>query len=117
MSRAEEFFYPIYLFLMALSYIYFFLRMIPGMAAAALLGWFHGGTVLSRLTGEDRRGTLAAGLWDLAALVLSVFLGGLNGWWLLFDSKGKLWGGCLALGAYLLARVLSAIQRKKRRGR
>ncbi|MCI8398218.1 MAG: hypothetical protein HFF90_02300 [Oscillibacter sp.] len=102
--------------LIVLSRVWFFLSMAPAMAASGLLGWFHGGVVLSRLTGRDQHRTLAAGLWDLGALALSVLAGCVNGWWILKISEGTAWGGGLALGAYLLARVLSAILRKKRRG-
>ncbi len=114
MSRAEEVFYPVILFLEFLSYFWLFSHMLPAMTAAALLGWFDSRAVLPRLAGvrftNSRCWTLAAILWDLTALALSVFLGCLNGWWLLYT---RVWGGCLTLAVYLLVRILSAVLHKK----
>lgn len=116
MSPAEKLFFPIWLFLMAVGWLSFFARMIPGMAASFLLGWCKGPAVLPfrarkslrrpgyrqflRLYGW--RWTLAALVWDGAALAVSVFLGRWNGWWIMYVSKGRTLGGLLAAGCFLL---------------
>ncbi len=94
MSRAEQVFLPVYLFLMFLACVYFFLHMLPGIAAAVLLGRFGGAWVFRRL--DHRRRFWAALAWDAAALVLSILLGCWNGWLILYVQKGKIWGGFLA---------------------
>ena len=111
MSRAEQVFLPVYLFLMFISYLYFFLRMLPGIAAAVLLGRFSGAWVFRRSSG--RRRTLAALLWDLAAAGLSAFLGFGNGWLVLYTQKGKFWGACLAAAGFLAGWLWLHLKRKK----
>ena len=111
MTRAEQFFLPGYLFLMLIAYVYFFMRMIPGIAAAVLLGRFSGAWVFRRFPGGQR--PPAALLWDAAALAASVFLGCWNGWLILYVQKAKIWGGCLAAAGFLAGWLWLHLKQKK----
>ena len=119
MSRAEAFFYPIYLFLMTIAYLRFFLGMLPGCLAALLLGFFSGRTAggarkTLEIWGLHPIGVLLGVLlWILLALALSVLLGCRNGWELLFVQKGKVWGGCLAALCFALGHGLSYFEKDK----
>lgn len=124
MSTAERLFYPVYLFIKAVAWLYFLGRMLPGMAAAFLLGRYNAPVLLPRWVPGGRRQegpgyrrffrfhgwrwTLAALVWDGAALAVSVFLGRWNGWWISYVPKGQLWGGLLAAGCFLLGHCLPA---------
>ena len=121
LERLELLFAPIYWFIMAVGYAHFFMCMIPGMAAAFLLGGLSGELLISRFilrdsprTGPGLRGffrahgwrwTLLALLWDAGALALSVFLGRWNGWLILYAQKGQRLGGWTAAVCFLLGRV------------
>lgn len=112
------------IYIMALIYrvVFFFLRMIPGMAAALLLGRYNGLVVLPERVLEGRWGKkpnywdfhrfyggrwTAAVLWDLAALALSISLGGLNGWMILYVRRGRVLGGLLAAVCFAVGRAYS----------
>lgn len=128
MSRLEQLFVPLYCFLMAVGYAHFFLCMLPGAAAAFLLGCCRGVVFLTIYVLESSwrgrlnyrrffrfygwRWTLAAVVWDTAALALSIFLGCLNGWLILYAQKGRRLGACIAALFYLGGHLLSS--RRKR---
>ncbi len=101
MSRLEELFRPFYVLLMVISYVYFFVRLIPGIAAGVLLGRFGGERVFRRF--RDRPAAVL--LWNAGALALSILLGSLNGWLVLYVQKGRVLGGALAAGGFLTGRL------------
>ena len=121
MSPAEKLFFPVYLLLMAVAWLSFLLRMLPGMAAAFLLGRYNALVLLPKWAPEDRRQgrpgyrsfyrfygrrrTLAALAWNALALALSVFLGRWIGWWITYSPKGRGLGTLLTAGCFLLGRV------------
>jgi hypothetical protein len=120
-SPAEKLFFPVYLFLMAVAWLSFLLRMLPGMAAAFLLGRYNALALLPKWVLEGRwqgrpgyrrfyrfygwRWTLAALVWNALALALSVFLGRWIGWWVTYSPKGQGLGTLLTAGCFLLGRV------------
>ncbi len=121
MSPGERLFLPIYLFIMAVGWLTFFLRMLPAMALAFLLGRYNALVLLPKWVLEGRlrgrpsyprffrfygwRWTLAALAWDAAALTVSVFLGRFSGWWIFYIPK---LGGLLAAGCFLLGHCFPA---------
>lgn len=115
--------FGIYAMVIIFGVVFFFTRMIPGMAAAFFLGRYNGLVILPKYVLEGRWGkkpnywdfcrfyggywTAAAVLWDIAALALSVFLGCLNGWLILYVRRGKVLGGLLAAVCFALGRAYS----------
>lgn len=124
LERLERLFAPVYWFIMAVGYAHFFVCMLPGMAAAFLLGRCRGVVFLPKYVlkgswqgplGYRRffrfygwRWTLAAVAFDGAALALSVFLGGFSGWLIVYSQRGRFWGGLLAAACFLLGHFLPA---------
>lgn len=114
MSPAERLFLPALLLLGLLGYVRFFLCMLPGMAAAALLGVFaawmrpRAGARL-RAWGLTEGGVrLALLLWELPMLAGAVLLGRFLGWLLTYAPRGRLWGDILAAGCFLLGHCFPA---------
>ena len=111
MNRAEQLFLPVYMFLTFIAYLNFLLHVSPGIAAGVLLGRFSGAWIFRRPA--SGRVLLAAVLWDVAALALSVFLGCWNGWWFLYVRKGTIWGGCLAAAGFLAGWLWLHLKQKR----
>ena len=130
MSPAEKLFFPVYLFIMAVGWLSFLLKMLPAMGLGFLLGRYNGVALLPKWALEGRwrerpgyrrflrfygwRWTLAALAWDGAALAVSIFLGRFNGWWILFAPKQRRLGGFLAAGCFLLGHCFPAGYRKNK---
>ena len=110
MSSLEELFRPIYLLILFVGYAYFFVRMIPGIAAGVLLGRFGGGWI-ARRTWERPAAEL---VWNAGAAAASVLLGCWNGWLVLYAPKGRVLGGVLAAGGFLMGRLWLYFSEKKK---
>lgn len=120
MTRAEQLFLPLYLFIKAVAYLYLVMRLLPAAALALLLGYASRRLMWPRAWKTLTEWRLAPGgirtvllLWEAVVLAVSIFLGGEIGWWIFFMQKERILGGCVGALGFLLGYFLAYKQNKE----